>query len=46
MKLLLRRRMILSSSTTPKFSLWAKFDVTEDELRLVQSGDIDEPELL
>jgi hypothetical protein len=36
MQLLLRRRIALAGSMTPKFGLWAKFDVTPDELGLIR----------
>jgi len=35
MQLLLRRRTI-TGGMVPRFSLWAKFDVTQEELRLIQ----------
>jgi hypothetical protein len=35
MQLLIRRRIALAGSMTPKFGLWAKFDVAPEELALI-----------
>ena len=36
MQLLLRRRILTGTSPTPKFALWAKFEVTDEEQRLIR----------